>query len=556
MQDARVARGLLLALALALGVASLWQVTEQDIFWQIRAGQELWQGRGFPEVDSWSFTAAGKPWWNVQWLSTMLFALAWRFGAPGLVVARGGLVALLFWRAGELAWAALPTTAPARRLAIGATLLPLAWTALAFRLELRSDTLVFLVFVELLLRQARGTLRRWQLPAAVVLAANLHVGTAPFVALLAVFLCVQQPWTWRSRAAAALASCAALFVAPYHVRVLGFWWRHLFYASHTLMQNPDHQPLRPSHHFSVDAFGLYGVCWLGLTVLAALGFGLRASTTKGRERQALALEFAAACALTALCTNRIRIFPYQILFLFPHLAQSLQLALQRLGARASIGASVAAAFAFFVGVRQVAHGHLAYGFVLSRAMYPLGSVEFIRREHVAKNLFHTFAYGAYTVDALRDYPVFVDTRETMFDGLQATILDAYASPAITQQTMDRFGINATLVPIPRTERVGNLGYRNAITEYLPQQAWALVYFDDISVVVVRRIPAHEALIASHEYLYLMPNLPPGNFLRTNPEGERLERYRTEIARCLGDEPRNAFCRQSRTLLEAYLTPPK
>lgn len=552
MQDARVARGAILAMALALGIASLWQVTEQDIFWQIRAGQELWQGRGFPEVDSWSFTAAGKPWWNVQWLSTMLFAAVWRLGAPGLVAARGLLVAVLFWRAGALSYASLPGTSPIRRLAITAALMPLAWTAMAFRLELRSDTLVFLVFVEVLLRHARGTLRGWQLPAAVVLAANLHVGTAPFVALLAVALCAGNEASWQSRVGTALSSCAALFVAPYHVRVLGFWWRHLFYASHTLMQNPDHQPLRPEHHFSVDAFGLYGVCWLGLTSFAALGFGLRWVAT--RDHRPLLITFVVAALLTALCTNRIRIFPYQIFFLIPHLAISLDLALQRLGARAPVGASVVAAFAFFVGVRQTAHGRLAYGFVLSRAMYPIGSAAFIRREHVAPNLFHTFAYGAYTVDALRDYEDFVDTRETMFDELQATILAAYESPEITQQTMDRFGINATLVPIPKTERAFSLGYRNAITEYLPAAQWALVYFDDISIVVVRRISAHAALIASHEYRLLVPSVPPGTFLRMQPAGERLERYRSEIAMCLRDEPENKFCRQSQALVKAYLPP--
>ena len=444
----------------------------------------------------------------------------------------------------------LPERARAQAHWVVAVLLPLVWTALAFRLELRSDTLVFVVFTELLLRQARGTLRAWQLPAAVVLAANLHVGTAPFVALLAIGLALGTP----VRPVAAAASVAALFVTPYHVRVVSFWNRHLFYSAHTVMQNPDHQPLRPEIHFSVAAFGLHGVTWLGLTLLAALGFWLRwtALGDQRRGRRELALTAVGFVALTALCTNRIRTFPYQLLFLVPHLALSLELALQLLGARhARTGASVLAAFSFFVGARQVTHSSLRYGLSLSRAMYPIGSTAFIQKEHLSPNVFHTFAYGAYTVYALRDYLDFVDTRETMFDGLQATILDAYASPALTQTTMDRFGIDTTLVPIPKTERVGTLGYRNAVTEYLPKEQWALVYFDDISIVVVRRIPEHAATIARHEYQLLYPNLPAGNFLRMRPEGERLERYRQEIATCLQDEPSNAFCKKTRELVEAY-----
>lgn len=542
---------LVLGVAVLLGVASTWQVTEQDIFWQIRAGDELWQGRGFPEIDSWSFSAAGKPWWNVQWLSTLLFSAVWHAGGPaGLVVARACVVALLFWRAGLLIVACTPARTREASPWMVACLLPLVWTATAFRLELRSDSLVFLVFTELLVRRARSTLAAWQLPVAVCLAANLHVGTAPFVALLALYLCA---WP-RLQLPAGAASVAALFVTPYHVRVIRFWTRHFFYASHTLMQNPDHQPLRPEHHFSIEGFGLHGVVWLGLGVFALLGFWLRWVDGKrdAGTRRELALGFVGFVVLSALCLNRIRTFPYQLLFLLPHLTVSLSLAFELFGARRiGTAASVLAAFSFFLCVRQISHGKLRYGFSLSRAMYPIDSAAFIEREQLQPNLFHTFAYGAYTVYALRDYRDFVDTRETMFDHLQATILDAYASPTITRQTMDRFGIHTTLVPIPKTERVGDLGYRNAITEYLPKEEWALVYFDDISVVVIRRIPEHAEVIARHEYELLYPNLPVGNFLRMKPTGERLARYRHEIERCLTELPHNVFCQRSRVALDAY-----
>lgn len=545
---ARVAVGV----ALALGLASLWQVTEQDIFWQIRAGDELWHGQGFPEIDSWSFTAAGKPWWNVQWLSTLLFSAVYRLGgAAGLVLARAALVALLFHRAGLLALASLPARARPYAHWILASLLPLTWTAMAFRLELRSDTLVFVVFVELLLRRARGVLRPWQLPASVALAANLHVGTAPFVALLAIYCALLRPRTLAMIAPSAL----ALFATPYHLRVVSFWWRHFFYASHTVMQNPDHQPLRPAHHFAIGSFGLYGVVWLALTVLAVLGFWLCWTNLAGKRaaRGELLLTALGFLALTALCTNRIRTFPYQLFFILPHLARSLHLALQLVGERrAASAASIVAAFAFFVGIRQITHSRMKYGLGLSRAMYPIGSAAFIQREQLSPNLFHTFAYGAYTVHALRDYKDFVDTRETMFDHLQVSILDAYASPSLTQQTMERFGIHTTLVPIPKTEPVGNLGYRNAITEYLPKEHWALVYFDDISVVVIRRTPEHAAVIERHEYQLLYPNLPPGNFLRMQPTGERLARYQREIATCLQDEPDNAFCLRTKQMADAYV----
>ncbi|HET6347433.1 MAG TPA: hypothetical protein VFH51_21060, partial [Myxococcota bacterium] len=79
------------------GVASLWVVFEQDIYWQVRAGDELWRTWRLPHTDTWSYSARGEPWLNVQWLSTLLLRLAYACGAErGLVLARGvGVVALL-----------------------------------------------------------------------------------------------------------------------------------------------------------------------------------------------------------------------------------------------------------------------------------------------------------------------------------------------------------------------------------------------------------------------------------------------------------------------------
>lgn len=544
-------------LALALGAACAWTVTEQDIFWQIRAGEDLVRLRAFPQIDSWSFTAAGKPWWNVQWLSTLLFAALYHLGgAPALVLGRVALVAC--WM-GVLAATIRAVVPRARVLTTCLTLLPLFWTALSFRLELRSDTLVFVVFAEIVRRFHRGTLRRWQLPCFVMLAANLHVGTAPFVSALAIYLTLlDHRSSWRSTLGLTLASCAALFVTPYHVRVLTHWTRHFFYSAHTTMYNPDHQPLA-WRHFEPSVFGLHGWAWLALSTLAVIGFlatpprrsaqipaNVMGCRDARRERWLGVLGFV---LLTAMCANRLRVLPYQLMFLTPHLARTLTRLIAKIP-RAHTLATAGAAIAVSVTVHELTHGKLEYGLSLSPRMYPIGSAAFIAREQLTPNLFQTFAFGAYTVYALRDYKDFVDTRETMFDGLQTEILEAYASPALTQRMMDRYGINVSMVPIPKTALVAGLGYRNAITEYLPKEQWALVYFDDISVVVVRRIPEHASVIERHEYRYLYPNLPPGNFLRMRPDASKLARYREEVERCLHDEPTNAFCMQTRDMLTA------
>lgn len=554
-RHARLVQSVLLVLAVVLGGLRARELTEQDIFWQIRAGTELASTLRFPQVDTWSYTATGEPWHNVQWLSTLVLAGVFHLGGvAGLVLARCLLVAVLFWRLGGTLLRRLD---PEHQLGGLLTLLPLFWVATAFRLELRSDTLVFLVFVEM---QRQG-LRRgpWPLVLGVVLAANLHAGTAPFVAALAVYLLLIRGWPWRRTLTWSLACVAGLLVTPYHVQVIAFWRRHFFYFDHVIMRNPDHRPFSAAEHLSVASVGWQGVVWLASCVFALLALWWRwqqletlddpaARRCGQRELAWLALG---GVALGWQSFDRVRTIPYHVFFLAPHLAQGYQLALELLGRLAAWPTRLLAGLAVFALARQANASHVPFGFGLSRAMYPVGSTAFIEREQLQKNVYHTFAYGAYLVWYLRDYPLFVDTRETMYDGLQGAILDAFHSPAATQRILERYAVSTTLVPIPKTEKIGDLGFRDLIEEYTPSDQWALVYFDDISIVVVRRTPEHAALVAQHEYRLLRPNLPPGNFLRTRPTGDRLARYREEIARCLQDEPANRFCLKSRELSETY-----
>lgn len=137
---------------------------------------------------------------------------------------------------------------------------------------------------------------------------------------------------------------------------------------------------------------------------------------------------------------------------------------------------------------------------------------------------------------MRDYPVFVDPRETPFRKLEEDYLLAYQSPEHARRLYDRWDVNAVLVP--------GLGYRDVIEELLPTAEWALVHWDDRSVLVVRRISEHARVIADHEYRHLRPNLPPGQFLaggrmRTDAE---IRVFGREVARCREERPHDELCR--------------
>ena len=60
-------------------------LNDPDIWWHMRNAQYLFQHHQFPRYDMYSFTVAGHPWVNTEWLSEVPFYLAYQaFGLAGL----------------------------------------------------------------------------------------------------------------------------------------------------------------------------------------------------------------------------------------------------------------------------------------------------------------------------------------------------------------------------------------------------------------------------------------------------------------------------------------
>src|SRR5690242_10225565 len=49
------------------------QIGDPDLWWHLRNAQYLVENLRFPNVDMYSFTAAGAPWANHEWLSEMFY---------------------------------------------------------------------------------------------------------------------------------------------------------------------------------------------------------------------------------------------------------------------------------------------------------------------------------------------------------------------------------------------------------------------------------------------------------------------------------------------------
>ncbi len=77
-------------LFVVFGAAALVLSAQNDTFWHLRAGADIWRTGQVPRVDHYSHTFAGAPWPDHEWLSQALMYGAYRLG---------GMPALVLWAA-------------------------------------------------------------------------------------------------------------------------------------------------------------------------------------------------------------------------------------------------------------------------------------------------------------------------------------------------------------------------------------------------------------------------------------------------------------------------
>ena len=172
-----------LAVALPALGALVAPISAVDLAFQLRAGAAILAGEGIPTVDTWTFTVAGAPWHDQQWLAQAFLAAVFSAGGwAGLAILRAALVALAF----GLLLAAIRTRAPGLGPRTVALLVIGAFIVAAPALALRPQLIAIVLFAATLLVLAsrhRHPRRLWLIPILAAVWANVH-GSFPLAILL------------------------------------------------------------------------------------------------------------------------------------------------------------------------------------------------------------------------------------------------------------------------------------------------------------------------------------------------------------------------------------
>jgi hypothetical protein len=540
-----------------------FQVIEADLPFHARVGEEILRTGRVLTTDFWSWPDAGVPWFNHEWLSTVAIHAFARAGSDYALVPtfRALLIALVFGLASSLL--VLRARSRESRWLQAASLLPALFCATW--LQMRPELFAF-VFWFLLLRvwarrldagePAASADRRLLLSFLILLGwANFHSGTLPFGLLLSCAALFFDP-AIGPRAGLRLWKWAVLFSSTWLLTPIG--WNSIHVAFSTLAGpratgNPDLEPLS-FRFFSPDYGFLSGWIWV-LWIGAAAYFGVRATAGAANRFEGTpwaSKHFVPSVAFTifAVALVRARAMPYLLFFLLPVIGAGIDEAIERLRARRGLNgtrlvllsALLMAAWVPMMGLHVSRAFSASLGFGVSAPHFPVQSARFLNQAKPLGPLYNETDFGGYLIDQVRDLKVADatsgDTRRIYSRELEEARADlARRFPAFVEKQ----GFNTAVLRRFEPEPDGKGGVVFRLDQLFDPSRWALVFFDNAAMVLVRRIPAHEELIRRFEYRLLPRMLPDEGASRGSRDGVFAQAFAAETRRCLETDPDNFWC---------------
>lgn len=468
---------------LAVSKENGYGLPDPDIWWHLRDAQYLIAGHHFFRQDLFSFTVAGKPWINFEWLSELPFYFAFQeLGARGLFLVMMALTEAILLGVFLLAYI--------RSRDVKAAFLATWVAVLLTTVSLGPRTLLvgwLLLVVELLLMELYRAGRDWlwAMPALFCVWINAHgswfVGLVLWIGFVATGFIAGEwgavqavAWTTKQRRKLLLvtgASLVALFANPYG-------WRLVAYPFQFALQQADN--IRFIQEWaSLDFHTLRGK----IILATLLGMGLL-NLLRPRPWRSSEVFFALVAVYGGLSYSRFTFLA--AILLAPMLAVDLRGVLgPYLAERDGIGrnAVLLAVLLLIAMWRMPAAGALQDGM---ESTFPRQALARVNALPPDARLFNAYEWGGYLLWNLPGRAVFIDSRADVFvkEGVFAEYVqtvDGWNSLA----TLDKYRIDFVLLP-----RVNALSYLLAHTS-----AWTVDWQDSDAVLFRRNGALPERVIA-------------------------------------------------------------
>ena len=440
-------------------VFCLRQPSGFDVFWHLRAGDEMLARRALLWTDPFSYTSA-QPWINHEWLAEIFMALVHRAGgfallvvvqAASIAVALALLLRQRWLRASLAEWP-------------GWLGLACATITLGLSAEPRAELLSWILFAATLglcLADWQQPSRRlwWTLPIG-ILWANLHGGNPTGVALVGV-LFLARPSLRRALILAGVA--LATLASPYGLRV----HEHFLGAHAALPELREWHPLWRA------------LAWGSLPQWAALlsaGVAMAMLWLRRHRGEPVRFELLALLLFAVVATRYAR-FTWELSLLC---AASL---LRAPGARLRASKSGVLGLGLGIVLLAVTSAVAArpFGFDFDQSRIPVAAARFLEQRNPPGPMLNSYNFGGYLMWAHPREPVFIDSRAFMLysEAHFRDLLRLYAQPDFFRELDMRWHFRLAVL---------QRGGRGAafLAWLRTQPDWRVVYEDELAAVLTKQ----------------------------------------------------------------------
>ena len=454
-----------MAVLIAIFAVSFVPTQDPDLWWHLKTGEWIVTHGAIPRTDPFSFTFAGRPWLNHEWLGEVLLFTVFRAGGlTAVMVLFASLITVTFW----IAWRRMRARGVDDR--VGLLLLGGAFFAgsLSMGPRLQMFTLFFAsLFAYGLERIRSGEAKIWPfaLPVLMLLWTNVHGGFAVGLALIVIhaageWLDSRDAPRTRKLLIVFGASVAAAIVNPHGIAQLAYPLRFL-------TPNPYTQLIAES---GSPKFHMPAILTFEVLLLVALAGAARAGKRVAWSDVLLLLAF------THLALSQVRNVALWGVVVTPIVASILaSLAMPWLEQH---GRHAAAALFLSAGIGMALVGLGSKNGDPEEASFPMRAAAVLQQRQLGPNLYTAYRWGGYVIWTLHPrYRVFIDGRaDTVYD---AAILkefnDAYNGLPVWRDTFARRGVTTALVETRSFIAV----------ELAHAPEWKLVYNDDQAAIFAR-----------------------------------------------------------------------
>lgn len=462
----------LLAMVFVLAVRQSASI-DPDLWWHLKAGQQIVDTRSIPHTDDYSFTKQGSEWVAHEWLSEVIMEGIYRLsGLVGLVTIFSLIIVIALW----LTYRRCEGRPYIAGIAI---LLAAAASSPLFGIRPQMLTLLLASIYILLLERfdAKEQSRRlWWLVPLMLLWVNLHGGFALGLALIGLYVVravLDGEWSQVKPLLIILVICIAVVpLNPNGFRMFSYPYETLTLKLAAFIQ----EWVSPDFH----KITYLPLALLLLSTLAAMAL----SPSRARLGEVFLVVITAFGALRS-----VRHIPIFSLFAAPVLAKHLWAIAKERGWDKLLSDEEASPNGLklivniilliaplALGVSRVWH------FATHQSNYvsirnPIAAVEFLKSNRLPGPIYNRYGWGGYLIYQLYpDYRVYIDGRADVYgDAFFTEAMQTYDGLGNWREPLDKYGVRTVIID---TNVAMSTLLRN-------DSQWSKVYEDDQAVIFVR-----------------------------------------------------------------------